>query len=665
MHASETKLQSLIEGTKQYVVPLFQRAYSWKKEQWEILWEDIMSLYDDEEDGRNHFIGSIVTMPTNSVPEGVQKYLLIDGQQRLTTFFILLAVLRDFVGSDNNAYADEIQETMLVNRFKKDNDFYKLMPTQLDRHTFKLILDKSDLGEDKNNIKECYDFFISQLKDPRQKSVDLERIKRIVTSQLSIVSIVLDPNDNPHLVFESLNAKGRSLEQADLIRNYFFMRILINQQEELHVKYWLPMQNSLKEKLTEFIRHYMMKDGAIVKKDQVYFQLKEILQKGEVTEALKTLAKFAKHYEKLLYPEKEGNEEIRQSLENLNRIEVTTAYPFLLNCYEDYANQIIDSKILVSILKTVENFSFRRFICNVPTNALNKIFPVLYGRIQRMVDLQKISFVDALQNDLQKQDYPKDSEFFEQLISIKLYSKSGDRRDRAKFLLEILERSYPHKESVNLANTTIEHVMPQTLSEWWKNHIGEEQLGEHELMVHTLGNLTLTGYNSELSNDSFTDKKKVYAKSHIEMNDYFETQVQWTHIEIKRRSEVLAKRTLEIWSYFGEDNTQIISDNGEVKGKKPLKLIMFGTTIPIKTWRDVMEQTLEMIIKLKPDRFEELVNEFPSFIGFEETRYRQSRKLSNNFYLELNVSAKTVRTFCIQAMQVIGLTSDDWKVLVE
>jgi uncharacterized protein with ParB-like and HNH nuclease domain len=183
MHASETKLQSLIEGTKQYVVPLFQRAYSWKKEQWEILWEDIMSLYDDEEDGRNHFIGSIVTMPTNSVPEGVQKYLLIDGQQRLTTFFILLAVLRDFVGSDNNAYADEIQETMLVNRFKKDNDFYKLMPTQLDRHTFKLILDKSDLGEDKNNIKECYDFFISQLKDPRQKSVDLERIKRIVTSQ--------------------------------------------------------------------------------------------------------------------------------------------------------------------------------------------------------------------------------------------------------------------------------------------------------------------------------------------------------------------------------------------------------------------------------------------------------------------------------------------------
>lgn len=259
MKASETKLQPIIEGTKQYVVPLFQRPYSWTKKEWEILWNDIVELCTVD-NPRTHFVGSIVTMPTISVPEGVTKYLLIDGQQRLTTIFILLALLRDKAKHDGeDKLSEEINNTLLVNPYKRDTDFYKIQPTQIDMASFqKLIL--SETISSKDQIVEAYQFFERKF---RQANLNITTIKKIITNNLSVVSIVLDLEDNPHLVFESLNAKGRPLTQADLIRNYFFMKIHINKQEVIYSKYWKPMQDALGENLTEFIRHYLMKGGVI------------------------------------------------------------------------------------------------------------------------------------------------------------------------------------------------------------------------------------------------------------------------------------------------------------------------------------------------------------------------------------------------------------------
>jgi len=221
MKASETKLQPIIEGTKQYVVPLFQRSYSWEKKEWEILWNDLVELCFLE-NPRTHFIGSIVTMPTESVPEGVAKYLLIDGQQRLTTIFILLALLRDKARQGGQGeLAEEINNTLLVNPYKRDLDYYKLQPTQSDRNSFQSLVQSKPLGG-QDQIANAYLFFERKLK---QSGIDSQTLKKIISSNLSVVSIVLDPDDDPHLVFESLNAKGRPLTQADLIRNYFFMRI--------------------------------------------------------------------------------------------------------------------------------------------------------------------------------------------------------------------------------------------------------------------------------------------------------------------------------------------------------------------------------------------------------------------------------------------------------
>lgn len=379
MQASETKLQQIIEGTKQYVVPLFQRPYSWKKSEWQVLWNDIAELCSVD-NPRPHFMGSIVTMPTVAVPEGVGKYLLIDGQQRLTTTFILLCALRDKARqSEEPEVAAEIDNTILVNPYKKGLDYYKILPTQLDREAFRRLIHNESRIEN-NPISECYLFFEKKI---RQSQIEFQKIKRVICSNLSVVSVVLSNEDDPYLVFENLNAKGRPLNQADLIRNYFFMRIHVDSQEHIYEKYWLPMQELLNENLTEFIRHYLTKSGVEVKQNEVYFEIKERIGKGEPLSYLQDLCVFAEYYARLLDPEREKKESIRKYLHRLNRLEVATVYPFLLNCYEDWVKSRITEGEFIEISKIIENFILRRFVCNIQTRGLNRIFALLYSQVSR------------------------------------------------------------------------------------------------------------------------------------------------------------------------------------------------------------------------------------------------------------------------------------------
>src|SRR3990172_6320984 len=542
MKASETKFQPIIEGTKQYVVPLFQRPYSWEKKEWDVLWEDLVWLCEKKKP-TSHFIGSIVTMPTVSVPEGVSKFLLIDGQQRLTTIFILLTLLRNVAkGNSDGDLAREIEQTMLVNPFKKGGDYFKMLPTQIDRDAFKALVQGTDISAD-SRILQCYQFFERKLK---QTNVEITALNKVVTARLSVVSIVLDHDDNPHLVFESLNAKGRPLTQSDLIRNYFIMKIHINEQEEIYSQYWKPMQDNLGESLTEFIRHYLMKDGGQVKQSDVYFSLKDIVNKGNALECLKDIAIFAKYYQKLLYPEYEVNINIRRALNRLSRIEVTTAYPFLLNCYDGYSQKKITADEFVNILKTLENFMIRRFVCNIPTNQLNKIFPPLYSQVHSN---GLGNFVDGMKSILQNKGYPKDAEFKARLLDTKLYG-AGDRAVKIKLILESIEESYDHKEQVSFDDLSIEHVMPQTLTEYWQNHLSDDWEITHELLLHTIGNLTLTAYNPELSNDDFESKRNWLSNSHLEINKYFKDKSAWKKEDIEKRSQRLTEIVLSILTYF-------------------------------------------------------------------------------------------------------------------
>jgi len=656
MKASETKLQPIIEGTKQYVVPLFQRPYSWTKKEWEILWDDIVELCKVD-NPRTHFVGSIVTMPTISVPEGVTKYLLIDGQQRLTTIFILLALLRDKAKNNGeDELSQEINNTLLVNPYKKDTDFYKIQPTQIDRESFqKLIHSESILLKDQ--IIDAYQFFERKF---RQANLNITTIKKVITNNLSVVSIVLDLDDNPHLVFESLNAKGRPLTQADLIRNYFFMKIHINRQEEIYTKYWKPMQDALGENLTEFIRHYLMKGGDIVKQSDVYFSLKDLVNQDNALEHLEKLAIFANYYKKLLYPEYEPNADIQRLVKRLNRIEVTTAYPFLLNCFDDYAQNKISTDDFINVLRVIENFMIRRFVCNIPTYGLNKIFPPLYSQVHN-TGMENI--VNGVKKILQTKGYPKDIEFRARLLDVKLYG-AGDRADKTKSILESIEESYGHKEQVSFDNLSIEHVMPQTLTEWWQDHLGNEWEITHELLLHTIGNLTLTAYNPELSNDDFGNKKNQLIESHLEINRYFKDKTIWKKEDIEERAEHLTEIALSIWAYFGDETVEH-KEQGDVTGTTPKELWILGQNFRVQTWRDVLEQTMNTIADLEPDKFEQIIQQFPRFVGRDKKKFRAIRELKNGAFIEVNMSAKSIQSFCFQALEAIELTTDDWKVETE
>ncbi len=590
MNASKTKLQPLIEGQKQYVVPLFQRRYTWDTKNWVALWDDLLEVCE-EATPREHFFGSIVTMPTQSVPEGITKFTLIDGQQRLTTTLILLAAIRDA----EPALKEEIQATLLTNPFKSGTDSFKLLPTQVegDRAAFLHIIKPSGEPESEmtnSNIPRAYRFFHKKLRSV--ETPPLERLMRIVVNNLVVVSIVLDSkDDNPFLIFESLNAKGERLSQADLIRNYFFMRMPMDKQTEVHRLHWEPMERALGDNLSEFIRHFLMKDGEIVRQSDVYLTLKARADKHDNAQTLDYLieiARFADYYEKLTDASKETDSALRERLQRLNRIEMTVAYPLLLNVYNEYSNARLSQEAFLLLLDTLENFMLRRFVCAVPTYGLNKIFPLLFDQAQKTGDL-----LVGVRGVLSTKGYPRDAEFKERLMNSTLYGK-GERIPKAKLILERLELSFDHKEQVAFDNLTIEHVMPQTPTTWWREHLGAQQSALYESHLHTLGNLTLTAYNSNLSNSGFLEKKAILAQSHVNLNAYFMPLERWDGAAISKRANLLSDKALEIWSDFAPSRPEAEPSQG-VTGTTPRRIEILGHSQNVASWREVLEATLRIL----------------------------------------------------------------------
>lgn len=658
MQASETKLQEIIEGTKQYVIPLFQRSYSWEKSHWELLWEDIIELYFSE-NLYPHFMGSIVTMQTESLPEGVTKFLLIDGQQRLTTIFILLTVLRDKATLlEKHHIASEINDRFLVNTYNKEPDYYKLNPTQIDRKSFYNIIKRdSNIEKNSNSIHDCYLFFEKKIK--QRKDLDIQKIKNIICNSLIVVRILLGKDDNPYLVFESLNAKGKPLTQADLIRNYFFMQINGEEQDSIYKKYWLPMQNILGENLTEFIRHYLTKNGVIINQNEIYFDLKNRISRGNTLSYLKDLYRFSQYYLKILNPAKEETLLVRKYLYRIKRLDVTTVYPFILNCYHGWKTNLISENELINIFKVIENYLLRRFVCNVQTRGLNRTFALLYSQITKESNLSSRSILEQLKLNLQNQNYPKDEEFKNRLKEVKLYG--SNRSEKAKLILQSLEESFEHKERVSFQNLTIEHIMPQTLSDWWKNHLGEDYQITHDLLIHSLGNLTLTAYNSELSNDTFPNKQKALKESHLELNKYFHNVNNWQREDIEKRANLLIEKCLKIWSYFGDESLELVTKS-TVTGTIPKLIKIFGDEYSVKSWRDVLETTLNVLSESEPEKFKEIMEQFPRFLAWDEKDLRSTRQLKNGAFIEVQLSSKDIYSFCQKAIETANLSSDDWLV---
>lgn len=383
MEASPTKVIQYFNGEKQNLIPLFQRPYTWTQSNWQSLWDDLMVQYDLGNSG-THFMGAIVSVPALSVPVGVSKHLIIDGQQRLTTISLILCALRD---SLDERSADRIQEVYLTNhRALKPEDALKFVPTQADRDVYRMIVLDRQIPTTDSSIVRAYCFFRDQLIkgiDSDEKAVIPDKVLATLEYSLQVVMINLGNDDDPYLIFESLNFKGEPLTQADLVRNYVLMRFRHSisaggEQEAVYAKYWKPMEESLGDNLTEFLRHYIMKDGDDIKQNGIYASIKTKLKSPESSEAvekeIKSMQRFSEFYAAILCPGKEPNKAIRDRLENIQTLKVTTSYPLLLRLFDAHRTKQLSDVELEQCLGLIESYIVRRSVCAIPTNTLNKLF---------------------------------------------------------------------------------------------------------------------------------------------------------------------------------------------------------------------------------------------------------------------------------------------------
>jgi uncharacterized protein with ParB-like and HNH nuclease domain len=553
MRASGTQLFIFLQGQRHYIVPLFQRTYSWKQDDWETLWNDIIETSETYELGNQsrHFLGSVVTKSLPATPEGVSPFLVIDGQQRLTTLTLLLAALRDSVAPLDAQLADRIHRLYLTNEFAVDLGKYKVLPTQVDRNAYFAVIDGCTHELDGSRVIEGYRYFRRRLSEPGNDNValDLKRLEQVIAGGLELVSITLEEPDNEYRIFESLNATGAPLTQADLLRNYFFMRLPVPQHDFAYSSYWLPMQERLggDGQLEDFFRYEFMSNGEFVRQGDVYYEWKRRLDKkrpDELAEELATLADHSRSYQRLVDPAKEPNKEICERLTRLNRWGGQTMYPFLLYMYRQYDSGEADTAMVYETLRVIESFLVRRLFARVPTNTLNRLFIRLSQQLP--TDQTLPGGVKAALSEPSRR-WPRDAEFVQGFLTYPLYTDS--RPDQRKLILESLETSYTNKERPPLSEfeLTIEHVMPQNLTPEWRDDLGSSAEDVHTRLLHVVGNLTLTAYNPELSDKPFKDKRERLEKSNLEMNKLIAQELEWGETQITARGQELARQALHIW----------------------------------------------------------------------------------------------------------------------
>lgn len=667
MQANESKLQPVLEGVKQYVVPLFQRSYSWKKNRWQTLWSDLLDIYEAD-DGREHFIGAIVSMPIEMSPEGVNKFLLIDGQQRLTTFFIILTAIRDIAVETEPRLSAQIEESYLINKWETGINQLKLLPSQLDRNTFRQIIESKEPDEINNGIYGSYSFYKRKLsgKDSKGRILDLGRIHRLLMQQFVIVSIVLHKDENPYLIFESLNAKGEPLTQADLVRNYILMRINDTGDQEIAYRdFWLPMQASLDSEQTNFLWRYLNKDGSFVRLNGIYDAVKKKLAKknsDEVVDVLMDMDTYSKYYLRLINPENEPEPDIRRRLHRLNRWEIKTSYPFLLNVYNDYALRYISKSDFCKLLDMIESFVIRRFFCRVPTNILNKSFISLYNSLDRE------NLLTSLEGELLRQNWPSDNEFLQALERFPIYT-SGTRKCR--HILESLEESLlDNNEPVDLtySKITIEHLMPQTLNEFWEQTLGAEAANTHAIYLHTIGNLTLTGQNSPMGNSPFHKKSEILGKSNFALNKNLGKLAWWNAEKIVQRAKDLGQVAVKIWQHPGIEvtGTDRKYSADDPTGFKPTSFKLFKKDYQVETWREMLLNVLGLLARKHG-------NEFSNKALHVKTSRRAHISSSadglitpiqiegTDLYVEANQSSRSVLWVIRQTMEALGHNEDDFE----
>jgi len=682
MKANETKVDKFLATNETtFAIPVYQRNYDWTILQCKQL------LYDIIETGRNdrvnaHFIGSIVYVHDDVyTASGLNELTIIDGQQRLTTItLIYIALYRLAKELDNHMLVNRIQKTYLINEFAPEEEKLKLKPTENNKEALKHILNSTDGEEFKgySKIIENFDYFRSAI-----TSENFEIIQRGL-SKLIFVDIALDrQKDNPQRIFESLNSTGLELSQADLIRNYILMGLSRTNQDRIYKSYWEVIEKNAKDetlnktRVSEFIRDYLtLKNKEIPNKGDVYAKFKEKYPTSTIDElelVLTELKSLVKYYNKLTNPKNEPDKLIRTQLEYINRLEINVAFPFLMKVYEDFSNDIIDKATFISVLSTVQSFTFRRFILGLPTNALNKIFMGLYDKVE------PINYLFSIQKSLLQrsgvQRFPRNTETINALKEKDVYNIKPKNRT---YLLERLE-NFQNNEPVAIegnSDITIEHIFPKNPDPKWKIELGADEYNLiKENYLNTIGNLTLSGNNGKLSNKPFLDKKVMnvdgkeqgYNFSRLWLNRDLKEKSKWHKAEIEERANTISKRFIKIWE-IPEIDIELEATNDEInifdaedpKHKKLEYAIFFNQKLEVTQVAKLYIEVFKQLFDLQPETF------FTSEIGDrlsltktpETDRLRQAVQISETYFIEANIDNVGKFDRIKQALTIFGFEDE-------
>ncbi len=551
MKADATTLLGFFEENQnnQFVIPIYQRLYSWEKEQCEQLWDDIIKIGGNDK-MNGHFIGSILYV-LDSNTHSNNTLLIIDGQQRLTTITLLFIALRDHL-------SDEVKrkeiESYLINSNKDGDKKFRLILSESDKDTLLSLIDKDRRKPSELSLKIMENFKLFE-EWIRKNTDKLETIFKGL-KKLMIVWIALEKGkDDPQLIFESMNSKGIELTQTDLIRNYIVMETEVKKQEDFYNQYWRAMEENFKQSkkqskredlFSKFVRHYFtIKTREIPNINKVYEAFKDYRQKKgiEIEDLLKDLQKYCGYFCQIAF-KKEADKDLNKALSFLVDLEMDVVYPLLLELYSDYKDGVLSKQDFIPIIYLTESYLCRRSVCGIPSNGLNKFFPSFTKKIDKKQYLKSVE--EHFGSLTGNQKFPNNDEFKKLFITIDFYHFK-----KTKYFLERLE-NFDTKEPVDTQECTIEHIMPQILTEEWKRDLGENFKAIHEKYLNTIGNLTLTGYNEKYSNNSFQEKRnmeKGFNQSPLRLNQSLKDLEPFGEKKIEKRANNLADWALKIWTY--------------------------------------------------------------------------------------------------------------------
>ncbi|GHP78232.1 hypothetical protein VN0240_12250 [Helicobacter pylori] len=611
MDAEATTLLEFFKQTQnnQFVIPIYQRLYSWKKEQCEQLWDDIIKIGGNDK-MNGHFIGSILYVQVDTTHSS--PLLIIDGQQRLTTITLLFIALRNH--SSDEVKRKEI-ESYLINSGKDGDKKFRLILSESDRDTLLSLIDKNKRkpSEPSSKIMENFKLFEEWI---RKNTDKLETIFKGL-EKLTIVWIALaKKEDDPQLIFESMNSKGIELAQTDLIRNYIVMETEAEKQEVFYNKHWRAMEEDFKqnEKQNEkqdkklfdrFVRHYLtIKTGEIPNINRVYVAFKDYQQKEgiEIEALLQDLQKYCRYFCQIKF-KKEADKRLNEALDFLVDLDMDVVYPLLLELYSDYSDGVLSKQDFIPIIALTESYLVRRAVCGFNTNVLNKVFASFAKHIQ------KDEYFESLKAHFgsltKEQRFPNDDEFRNSFITIDFYKKF---KKKTKCFLERLE-NFDTKESVNTQKCTIEHIMPQKLTEEeWERDLGENFQEIHDKYLHTIGNLTLTGYNYEYSNKPFQEKRDMengFKQSSLKLNQSLKDLESFGEKEIEKRASDLADLALKIWTYPNLEAETLEEDKPkkEKKEKKAYDLSSYKFSSDSRELFDILREKIKAFDERITEKF--------------------------------------------------------------